>query len=315
VGVLVHNYSELRKEEPSPVIAAYQIQWLLHHVWARCLSTPRQWPWFMWRWCTGYGDAALLRHAARCLRSYRTAKYPALDHVEGELRQLVSLDEFTEAMHNFSDAWLSQMQWPPSEVTNGVWMTWTTRSSSSASSFARAAELPSGVVDECRNTNGRRSTAANNVVGDVVADARRCRASLSSAQERTPMVDRSNSVGAELVKTGVLAPAETWEVMRRRWQQRWAAYTPEQMWRDVYEDWLASTTSAASLHYREEMVWLRNGVQAAVGDNLSHSKVFTQRLDELERKLKLLESHLREKELTTATSDKADRDEKCESAD
>ncbi|KPA80538.1 putative cation channel protein [Leptomonas pyrrhocoris] len=297
-GILVHSFTELRKEEPSPVIAAYQIQWLLHRV-GTCLPRPQQWPWFGWRWCTGYGDAALLRHAARCLRCYRAAKYPALDHVEGEQRQLLDLDEFTEAMQHFSDAPSSPLHASKlrSDWRRGTWMTWATRSTSGDSS------LPPSAPGDSSGSN----------VGDARCEQRGWTSASQDSAFLSPhaSLDGHSSESLELVKSKLFAGE--WERLRRQWQRRWAAYAPVEVWRDVYKDWLASTTAEASLLYREEIVWLRNGVQSAVGDNLLHAKRFSQRLAELERKLKLLESEFRENELTAAASDKVDRDERLES--
>lgn len=293
-AIMVHGITEIRKTEPSPVLAAYQIQWLLHRMRA-CLSKPRLWPSFAWRWCTGFGDAALLRHAARCLRVYRKAKYPALDHVEGEVRQVVNFDDFTEAMHYLDNVLAAPRHTSRARSSGhrgGIWMTWTTRSTSETSSTAAAPQHSGG----------------SNSLGSVISSPK-TQPSLSG----TPYnIDSSNSASAELAKSRASEEAREW--MRRQWQHRWGAYTPAEVWSDVSRDWLASTTSEAALHYREEVVWLRNGVQAAAGDNLSHAKKFPQRLAELERKLKLLESHFRENELTSVASDKADRDERSESA-
>ena len=281
-GILVRSFSAMRREEPTPASAGYQIRWLLRRARAR-LTSPRQWHWFVWRWCWGYGDAALLRHAACCLRCYRAATHPALGHAEGELRQLLSVDDFTEAMRHFSSApslssLSSASSASPSSKTlsgcrRGIWMTWTTHSSSCTSSSS----------EWHRNGSDRSGSGSNHGAGD----------------------------SAELVKLRA-TPAEQREGWRREWQQRWGSYTPEEIWHDVCRDWLASATSEASLYYQEEAVWLRNGVQAAVGDNLSRAKAFPQRLAELERKLKLLESHLRENELTAVGSDKVNRDDKAD---
>lgn len=302
-AIMVHGFHDIRKEEPRPVGAAYQIQWLLRRV-KRCLLSPRRWHTSLWRWCSGRGEAALLRHAARCLRAYRLAKYPALDHVEGFLRQLVSLDDFTEAMESFGESeppsvWYQsqkhqqQQQQQTSSATRRssvLWMTWTTRSTSDTLS----SEVASGT-------------------GSLHSQAQLSGAACHSAANHN--TSSSGGGGTTSMEWGkARAHEDDRELQRRRWQQRWGRCSPAEVWSELAADWLASTTSEAALHFREEVVWLRNGVQSAVGDNLLHAKSFPRRLAELERKLKLLEGHFRENELTAAASDKADREERGEGA-
>ncbi|KAG5490386.1 hypothetical protein JKF63_00506 [Porcisia hertigi] len=238
LGIVAHAFAEVRKAEPVSDRRAYQTRWVLQRTW-KCMRNPREWPILVLRWWAGRGDAALLRHAAQSLRSYRAARFPVLDHITDELGQLLSEAEFNEAMSLPMD-----LPFFPDRLT--------------------------------AQGSPRRSSSGGSAVAHAGGNGLLTAASSLSEKER--------------------------EELRVSWRQRWRFYSPADLWRDIVEDWLASTTSEASRAYQEEHTWLRSGVQAAVRDRLALLNEFPQRLAVLERKLESLESHSLENRPSNDTS-------------
>ncbi|KAK7200088.1 Polycystin cation channel [Novymonas esmeraldas] len=242
-GMVVHACAAVRTAEPASMAAAYQMRWVGRRAW-QCLLHPLAWPRSVQRWCAGYGDAAVLRHAAYTLRRYRAARFPALDHVDELLGHLLCWSEFEEAM-----------TFPTNDTV-----------AEDCGVIAQGTVLKLSRESDCASASDATTSTESSGVALEALERRRCAV-----------------------------------------RERWSAYTAEEVWHDVVEDWLATTTSAASHAFRDEHARLRDGVQAAVGSPLALVKDFPKRLAELERKLALLEGLLLDNDLTSATSVAADR--------